>query len=647
MSRETTIRDIWNSAVIERLFDSSGMGFVVVGVDQRIVDANESFCNMLGYRLDELRGMHVRDYTHADDLAMTNTMFTRATESNMTQSFEKRYVRKDGEVLWCKLRSEPVVDEAGRTMYRFVMVEDITNARRNELELEQMAAITEASDDAIFRTDTDGIIRFWGKGAERMYGYAAEEALGRHAAFIAATRLPSDMESNLARAERILYRGEVVIDPDAQGRRKDGAIIDVSVLIFPIKNREGSTVAHAAVHRDISAFKQLEQQLRHSQRLETAGLLAGGIAHDFNNIITVIQGAGNLLAQEFRGDSHAAAHLTLIERSAERATRLTRQLLAFSRKQKSTPTIIDPNEQIRDSLTLLGRTLGDDIRLVVALQSSWSIREDVTQFEQVLLNLAVNARHAMPQGGTLRISTSDVQIAEQQAFVPGGRPRYTPTPLRPGAYVRIAVSDSGCGMDRDTLEKIFDPFFTTKPQGEGTGLGLSVVYGMITQVGGAISVSSALAEGSQFELFLPRVEGVAQAAPGPVGTTAQQHSGRVLVVEDDEGVRTLTAALLRNAGYTVFQASNPREVLDGQVESDVDLILSDVVMPDISGPEFAELWLQRQPNANFMFMSGYFDEETFAARMRGKVLIQKPFKPRLLIDTVAAELAKVRRSAAR
>jgi two-component system cell cycle sensor histidine kinase/response regulator CckA len=634
--KPTIIKDIWNSSVIERLFDSSGMGFVVVGIDQRIADANLTFCNMLGYSLDELCGMHVYDYTHPDDMGMTHKMFAHARESNLTQAFEKRYVTKSGGMIWCKLRSEPVMDESGNTIYRFVMVEDITQAKRDEISLEQMAAITESSDDAIFRSNPQGIIEFWGKGAERMYGYSAAEAVGQHASFIA----DNSMAKSLARAKRLLYRGEVVIDPDAVGKRKDGSLIDISVLIFPIKNRDGFTMAHAAVHRDMSAYKLLEQQLRHAQRLETAGLLAGGIAHDFNNIITVIQSASNLLAEEFKPGSHPHQHLDLIERSAERATRLTRQLLAFSRKQKLVPTIINPNNLIRSSLALLQRSLGDDVRLETTLASSWCIREDATQLEQVLLNLAVNARHAMAGGGRLYISTSDVELKEPLSNADTGRFRYTPTRLMPGTYVRLQFSDNGCGMDQGTLEKIFDPFFTTRSQGEGTGLGLSVVYGMVTQAGGGISVISAPGHGTEFDIYLPRTDGVArEIAPEPMRPRAQQ-KGRILVVEDDEGVRMLTAALLENAGYTVYQAANPREVLDGRVCSEVDLILSDVVMPDLSGPEFAEIWLQQHPDARFMFMSGYFDEETFSTSLRDKVLIQKPFKPKVLIETVAGELAR-------
>lgn len=620
---------------MERLFHSSGIGFVVVAPDQSILDANQTFCTKLGYSLDELRNMHVLDYTHPEDKVVTSNLFQHLKESNLVQVFEKRYITKSGDTFWCKLRSEAVHDDTGAVRFRIVMVEDITRAKLDEINLEQMAAITEASDDAIFRCDVNGIIEFWGKGAERMYGYTAQEAIGENAIFIAAE--PGD--AGMERAHTKLSRGEVVIDPDAMARRKDGSLIEISALIFPIRNKEGRTVAFAAVHRDITAFKQLEIQFQHSQRLETAGLLAGGIAHDFNNIITVIQGASNLLAQDFSEGSYIATHLNLIERSAERATRLTRQLLAFSRKQKVSPVIIDPNMLIEDSVNIINRTLGDDIQLQTSLNSTWCIREDATRLEQVMLNLAVNARHAMPKGGILSIHTRDIEITHAQATTPQASLSYSPSVLQEGTYVLVTVADTGCGMDKATLEKIFDPFFTTKPKGEGTGLGLSVVYGMVTQVGGSITVCTEQDVGTQFYIYLPRVDGEASYLAPAVETRLEKHKGRILVLEDDDGVRTLATALLEDAGYTVFQAPHPRAVLEGTVETDVDLILSDVMMPGMTGPEFSEIWLKSHPSTKFLFMSGYFDEATFAEKLSNKILIQKPFKPMALIETVASIIA--------
>lgn len=622
-----TIKDVWTFELMERMFASSGLGLLLVAADGRLLDVNATFCEKLGYERDELLQMSVADITHPDDLEMTSQLFQRFAGSNCANTVEKRYVHNNGKTLWFKMRSEPVdADDA-----RIVMAEDITREKLDEINLELMAAITESSDDAVFRTDTDGRIQFWGKGAERLYGYTAAEVIGRYANFLASEQ---DDPTLKAVPERIA-RGEVVIDPDAITVHKDGRLLEISALIFPIKQRDGTFAGVASVHRDISAFKQLQVELRHSQRLETAGLLAGGVAHDFNNIITVIKGAGYLLAEELPVTATTSSHLQLIDRAAERAARLTRQLLAFSRKQKITPVVLDPNEHLRESVTLLTRTLGDDIRLQTDFTSSGLVREDITQFEQVLLNLAVNARHAMPKGGVLTIRTHDVTIADSHKFDSSAKLRYTPTPLRPGSYVLLSVADTGVGMERTTLERIFDPFFTTRENGEGAGLGLSVVYGIVTQVGGGISVLTQPGIGSEFQIYLPRTESRVERNVEPVAPPVRNHSGRILVLEDDDTVRMLTSSLLKGAGYSVVEAANPRVVLSGDVPEDFDLVLSDVMMPEMSGPEFSEIWLGRHPGAKFLFMSGYFDSQTLNDKLTGKTLIQKPFKPADLLMQVA------------
>jgi two-component system cell cycle sensor histidine kinase/response regulator CckA len=630
-----TIKEIWTFELMERMFASCGMGLVLVSPAGRFVDVNAVICEKLGYTREELLRMSVAELTHPDDHAMTSTMFKHFADANRVATFEKRYLHKSGTPLWFKMRSEPVFAADGSPPNRIVMVEDITREKLDEINLELMAAITESSNDAVFRTDLQGCIEFWGKGAERLYGYTAEEALGRHANFLANAQDDATLLSLPARVDR----GEIVLDPDAVTLHKDGRKLQVNALIFPIRQKDGTIAGRAAVHRDISEFKQLQAELRHSQRLETAGLLAGGVAHDFNNIITVIKGASYLLAEELPVTGPISAHLQLIDRAADRAARLTRQLLAFSRKQKITPVVLDPNAHLRESITLLKRALGDDVRLFTQFASTWLVREDVTQFEQVLLNLAVNARHAMPKGGTLTITTADVIVAEGHLFDSSTRLRYTPAAPQPGPYVLLTVADTGVGMDRATLERIFDPFFSTREKGEGAGLGLSVVYGIVTQMGGCISVLTQSGEGSEFQIYLPRTGTSAELAVHAAAATVPRNKGRILVLEDDENVRMLTSSVLRAAGYTVVEAANPRAVLDGSVDGEVDLILSDVMMPEMSGPEFSEIWLNRHPHAKFLFMSGFFDNETLDKKLLGQVLIQKPFKPADLLRQVARMLA--------
>jgi signal transduction histidine kinase/CheY-like chemotaxis protein len=437
-------------------------------------------------------------------------------------------------------------------------------------------------------------------------------------------------------------RGEVIHDPTGRSRHKDGHVLHVSVQLFPLKNSEGNIVAFAAVHRDIGELKNLEEQLRHSQRMETAGLLAGGIAHDFNNILTVIQGSCSALVSDLPAGTAIAPYLDLIERASEKAGRLTRQLLAFSRKQKVAPEILDPSVLLRELSPLLQRTLGDSVVMKLQLDARSTVREDPTQLEQIVLNLCVNARHAMPLGGTLTIATRDVENYEAELQPPPGYVQHIAAMPGEGNKVVIEISDTGHGIDDAVLQHIFEPFFTTKPRGEGTGLGLAVVYGIVTQSGGGIVVLTSNDKGSVFRLLLPRVVGeIVKQEPQPV-LPRTAASGRILVIEDDDDVRSLIVGMLRSGGYTVYEAASPKPIVEKGLEADVDLILSDVVMPDMSGPEFARYWLERNPDACFLFMSGYFDNKKYSDQLTAGNLLLKPFKPRELLARVAQKLAQVK-----
>ncbi len=386
-------------------------------------------------------------------------------------------------------------------MYRLVMAEDISLAKQNELYMEQMAAIIRASDDAIYRTDTRGIIQFWSQGAERLYGYTAAEVIGRHGAFLVENREIRERDG----VPEPLLRGEVFKRPHGVTRHKSGYLIDVSVLIYPLKDKRGEVVAVAAVHRDIRDVKRLEEQIRHSQRMEAAGMLAGSIAHDINNILTVIKGSCEVIAQESPERAQLGYHLDMIERSGDKAVALTQQLLTFSRRQPIAPEIFDPNEKLAGLSQMMQRTLGEDIALETRLGSSWLIREDPTQLEQIILNLSVNARQAMPLGGRLDIETRDVVLGEEALPADKDWLGFTPQSIAPGSYVLISVTDTGVGMTSAVLEHIFEPFFTSKEKAEGTGLGLSVVYGMVTQAGGGIKVITRKDHGTTFQIYLPKV----------------------------------------------------------------------------------------------------------------------------------------------
>ena len=631
------IQELWTSRVLESLFESGGIGFFIVARSGHFLDANRSFCAKLGYSREELLAMTIIDLTHPDDLRMTEAAFAGLFDVENTQLFDKRYRTKHGEILWMRLRSTPVRNAQGEVIHRIVMAEDITAEKKNEVFLEQMAAIVEGSEDAIFRATPAGIIQFWSKGAERLYGWSADEVLGKRIGFL----MPDDVAPKMANVAERLMRGEIVQDPDGLARHKDGRLLHVFAQRFPLKDKNGVIVAFAAMHRDVTELKNLEEQLRHAQRMETAGLLAGGIAHDFNNVLTVIQGSCSALAPKLSPHSPSVPYLNLIERAADKASRLTRQLLAFSRKQKLVREILDPAALVRDGFTLLQSTLGDGVALRLRLESTWKVREDPTQLEQIVLNLCVNARQAMAAGGSVTIATRDVSHvqAEMQADPP--YVQHIVAPPGAGDQVLLEVIDTGHGINEQLLPHIFEPFFTTKPSGEGTGLGLAVVYGVVTQGGGGIVVQTSRHDGSIFRIFLPRVSGVV-AAPETAPAVPQVPAGkaRILVIEDDNDVRSLIVGMLRNHGYTVYEAASPRPLVEQGLEAEVDLILSDVVMPDMSGPEFARYWLERKPDACFLFMSGYFDDKKYADQLTAGNLLLKPFKPSELLQRVAQKLAQ-------
>ena len=380
------------------------------------------------------------------------------------------------------------------------------------------------------------------------------------------------------------------------------------------------------------ALIQSERQFRQAQKMEAVGRLAGGIAHDFNNLLTVIMGYSHVLSAELGRDHPLHGKIEETQKAGERAAMLVRQLLAFSRKQPLEPRILSLNSIVASLEGMLQRLIGSDIRLVIALDPSNSqVKADQAQLEQVLMNLVVNARDAMLKGGTLTIETAPVELARS--------PVYHVRPLPPGRYVRLSVADTGSGMDRETQAHIFEPFFTTKEEGKGSGLGLSTVFGIVTQSGGGIDVTSRLGHGTRFDIFFPRFAADLQPLSHPQAS-AQPLRGTetILLVEDDPGVRTLLRDELRKRGYKVVEAKNGVEacLLATQKMSTLDLLLTDMVMPGMGGRELAQHLSAIMPNLRILFMSGYTDDiGILAGQEQGtSSFLQKPFTPDALAQTL-------------
>ena len=395
---------------------------------------------------------------------------------------------------------------------------------------------------------------------------------------------------------------------------------------------EGKSAGRVWSFRDVTERRLLQNQLSMSQKMEAVGRLAGGVAHDFNNLLTAIIGHAELLKDQLEEGSQAIGDVEEIERAAERATSLTRQLLAFSRRQVLQPVVLDINETVEGVRRMFERVIGEHIKLEFQLAAKGMVKADPAQLDQVLINLALNARDAMPKGGTLGVDTSDVVLdAEYVSRHPGSRE---------GPHVRLSVWDTGFGMEQQVIERIFEPFYTTKPN--GTGLGLSTVYGIVKQSGGHIAVLSEPGCGSRFTIHLPRVDEPAAKRPSPSGETASPGTETILLVEDEEIVRELSAKVLRGLGYTVLAASGGPEAFEllAKHSGKVALLLADVVMPDMSGPAVAERLTKERPGLKVLYMSGYADESMVEQGMlsRGAPFLPKPFTPQALAAKVRSVL---------
>jgi PAS domain S-box-containing protein len=413
-------------------------------------------------------------------------------------------------------------------------------------------------------------------------------------------------------------------------RAKSGRMIEVEIAAHEIEY--GGRKAQLAVILDVTGRRQLEDQLRQAQKMEAVGMLAGGIAHDFNNLLTIINGYAQLILNTLNPIDPHRHSVEQIMKAGERAAALTKQLLAFSRRQVLQPRVLDVNKLVGNASTMLQRLIGEDIELRLVLTPNVGrVSADPGQIEQVMMNLAVNARDAMPKGGTLVVETANVQLDEH----------YTAShiSLKPGPYVLLAVSDTGTGMDEATRARLFEPFFTTKMAGQGTGLGLSTVFGIVRQSGGSVEVYSEPGRGTSVKVYLPRIDQPVAVESEKQKKRATRGTETILVAEDDEMVRSLVRETLEREGYRVVEASDPAQVrkLAEQHKGQFHLLITDVVMPKINGRELAQQLLRMWPDLKVLYMSGYTDNAVLASGILLKdevAFLQKPFTPAALAEKV-------------
>ena len=638
------------SLLSRELLEALPDAIIAVDRDGTIVQANSQAQELFDYERDELIGQRVEmlvPESYRGDHQQHRQSFTEAPRTRrMGADLELYGRRRNGSEFPVEISLSPISTEGGT----FVLsaIRDISDRKRIDEELRRaneelhrrtveqlgeyrsrLASIIDTSEDAIISKDLNGIISSWNKGAERIYGYTQQEAIGKHISMLA----PSDRKDEIPEILKKIAQGESVEHYESARVTKDGRQLDVSLSLSPLRDAIGDVIGASVIARDITAQKRAEKQLHQAQKMEAIGRLAGGVAHDFNNILGIINACGEFLRDRIDSTGESFVYVDNIRKATERGRSLTKQLMAFSRSSVIQPRILDLNERLREVSKLLRPLLGEDIEILIVSKSPAAVVEaDPGQLDQIVVNLAVNARDAMPRGGKFILETTaakfDGEFAEQHQVMP------------PGRYVVLAVSDTGSGMDEATISRIFEPFFTTKEIGKGTGLGLATVYGIVKQSAGHIMVYSEPGHGTTFKIYLPSADHkIGLASKSEVEPVSPKRQGTtILLVEDDEIMRSLTRQMLQDHGYHVIDADDGKSALEW-VQSNkgpVDLLLTDVVMRRMSGPELVERLSASQPNLKVVYMSGYTGELMAEREVlsRNITLLEKPFSRTALLNTI-------------
>jgi PAS domain S-box-containing protein len=594
-----------------------------------ILDVNSRFTEVFGYAAGEARGttsIELGFVAGADRLRLLSELESQGHVTDLEFSVR----RKNGEHRSVLISANVLRGESGDLL--LCAIRDITERKQAEAGMRTLITAIEQTSETIVITDLDGKIQYCNPAFEKTTGYSKQEVIGQNPRVLKSGKHDKKFYEDMWAA---ITQGQVW-SGHLTNRKKDGSFYEENATISPIRDESGRTFGFVAVKRDVTDRLELESQLRQAQKLESIGRLAGGVAHDFNNLLTVINGYSGLLLKGLKASDPLRSYADEIKTAGQRAASLTKQLLAFSRKQLIEPKVLDLNATIRESTPMLQRLIGEDISLRTHLEgSSGQILADADQIHQVIMNLAVNARDAMPGGGTLDIATRNVEID----VATGASMHHDATP---GRYVLLTVTDNGQGMEEAIRRQIFEPFFTTKELGKGTGLGLATVYGIVRQSGGWIDVQSEVDVGTSFKVYLPRTGG----SPGPeqveMFAAAEGGSETILVVEDQDVVRTFAVTALRRFGYNVLEASDGTEALAvaARHPGKLHLLVTDVVMPGMNGKQLSERLTELNPTLEVIFVSGY-TADVIADRGvldPSVAFLHKPFSPEELATKVRSVL---------
>jgi PAS domain S-box-containing protein len=609
----------------------------------------QGLSEMCGYRLEEIDPTHEWwiERIHPDDRPRLHERFQAAAAGGHDFEAEYRFRARDGHYLDVLDRGRFVRDAGGRSVRVVGSVVDVSERKRGEAVLRESEArhraVLESAMDAFVAMDHEGRVTEFNPAAERLFGRARADVIGRELAEVIIP--PSFRDAHRRGLARYLATGEHALlggRVEVTGLAADGTEFPVELTVTEV--RMAGPPAFNAYVRDLAAQKRadaarasLEMQLQQAQKMEAVGRLAGGVAHDFNNLLTVISGRAHMLLSRLKPGEPMHRDVELIQKTSQRAVALTSQLLAFSRKQVVQPRVLELGPLVADLVPMLQRMIGEDMELEIEpVQGTGRVKVDPSQMQQVLMNLAVNARDAMPSGGCVRLSVRDVEVDEAAALHQSNLP--------PGLYVALAVSDTGTGMSEETTAHIFEPFFTTKDQGKGTGLGLSTVYGIVEQSRGHIQVQSELGRGTTFTIHLPRVEEpLASGPPTDAARRLRTTSRTVLVVDDEPEVLELATEILRRVGYSVLEAADGAAALEvaRRHEGRIHLLVTDMVMPGMSGRDLAERLRALRDALPVLYISGYVQDASARAALASEhsAFVAKPFTPELLTDRVRELLA--------